>query len=298
MIDRIVLGTAQLGMDYGISNKTGKPVAGESYKIIKTAWEQGIRYFDTAQAYGASESVLGSVFKKLGIQDKVLVISKIKGILANADERGVSANIERSIKALNVKKLYSLLLHDPLNLDSWGDNASEIIKKIKKNDLAEKAGISVYNYKDALKALDMDWIDIVQMPFNIFDQAYYSKGIFLEAKKRNKIILLRSIFLQGLLLMDIKSLSDNQRHFTKYLKKRDRLCRIFGIDKKELAIGYAKKRANGAFIIFGAEAHNQVSETISIFNKINMSEKMAEKIEEELAVLDENIINPSKWGIA
>jgi len=297
MTDRIVLGTAQLGMDYGISNKTGKPAAEESYEIIKTAWKHGIRYFDTAQAYGTSESVLGKVFKKLGIQDKVLVISKIKGILAHADEKVLSANIERSLEALNVKKLYSLLLHDSLNLDSWGDNASEIIKKIKRNDLAEKVGISVYNYKDALMALNFDDIDIVQMPFNIFDQAYYSKGIFLEAEKRNKIILLRSIFLQGLLLMDIKGLSVNQRHFEKYLKKRDKLCKSLKMNKKELAIGYVKKRASGTFIVFGAETSSQVTETIFILNNSDMSEATAGMIEKELAVLDENIINPSKWGI-
>lgn len=292
----MVLGTAQLGMRYGINNKTGKPSSADSCEIIKTAWEQGIRYFDTAGAYGESESVLGRAFKKLGVQDEALVVSKAKGIIAGGDEKGFLADIKTSLKSLNVKKLYSLLLHDSLNLNTWTSNASKIIKTIKTKGLAERVGISVYNYKDALKALGMDEIDMVQMPFNIFDQAYYSRRIFSEAKKRGKVVLLRSIFLQGLLLMDIKDLSANQRHFAIYLEKRDKLCESLEMDKKELAIGYVKKRASGAFIIFGAEAPSQVTETISILNNSGMSETAARMIEKKLAVLDENIINPSKWN--
>jgi len=296
MENKLVLGTAQLGMDYGINNKTGKPSSEDSYKIIKTAWGQGIRYFDTAQSYGNSEAILGSAIKKLGIQDKAFIISKIKGVLAGLDEGELLSSIEKSLKVLNVKKLYSLLLHDSLNLDLWNDNTRRVIKKIKINNISKKIGISVYSYKDALKALDLNDIDMIQMPFNIFDQAYYSKGIFLEAKKRNKIVLLRSVFLQGLLLMDIKDLSANQKHFEKYLKKRDELCKSLKMDKKELAMGYVKKRASGSFIVLGAEIPSQVTETISILNNSDMSEVNAKIIEKELAVLDENIINPSKWN--
>jgi len=296
MEDKLVLGTAQLGMNYGINNKTGKPSSEDSYKIIKTAWGQGIRYFDTAQSYGNSEILLGNAIKKLGIQNKAFIISKIKGVLAGLDEGELLSSIEKSLKVLNVKKLYSLLLHDSLNLDLWNDNTRRVIKKIKINNISKKIGISVYSYKDALKALDLNDIDMIQMPFNIFDQAYYSKGIFLEAKKRNKIVLLRSVFLQGLLLMDIKDLSANQKHFEKYLKKRDELCKSLKMDKKELAMGYVKKRASGSFIVLGAEIPSQVTETISILNNSDMSEVNAKIIEKELAVLDENIINPSKWN--
>ena len=63
-INRLVLGTAQLGTNYGIANRMGKPDFDTAEAIIKTTWDAGIREFDTAQGYGDSEQVLGEVFQK------------------------------------------------------------------------------------------------------------------------------------------------------------------------------------------------------------------------------------------
>ena len=60
--NRLVLGTAQLGMDYCIANTTGQPVYDTAKTIVQEAWESGICEFDTAQAYGQSEQVLEQVF--------------------------------------------------------------------------------------------------------------------------------------------------------------------------------------------------------------------------------------------
>ena len=58
-VSRFVLGTAQLGMKYGICNSHGQPDEQECLSIVETAWNSGIRFFDTAQAYQESEKVLG-----------------------------------------------------------------------------------------------------------------------------------------------------------------------------------------------------------------------------------------------
>jgi aryl-alcohol dehydrogenase-like predicted oxidoreductase len=58
-LSKLCLGTAQLGLDYGVNNLTGKPRFEESRAIIQTALESGITAFDTAPAYGDSEEILG-----------------------------------------------------------------------------------------------------------------------------------------------------------------------------------------------------------------------------------------------
>ena len=50
--DKMILGTAQFGMDYGIANVSGKPKKKEVFGIIDHAWEKGVRRFDTAPSYG------------------------------------------------------------------------------------------------------------------------------------------------------------------------------------------------------------------------------------------------------
>ncbi|MEN9561731.1 MAG: hypothetical protein RIQ56_1004, partial [Candidatus Parcubacteria bacterium] len=56
--DKLVLGTVQLGMSYGIGNFSGQPSRAQALEIIDRAWEAGIRTFDTAAAYGEAEIVL------------------------------------------------------------------------------------------------------------------------------------------------------------------------------------------------------------------------------------------------
>ena len=41
--NRLVLGTAQLGMPYGIANRSGQPDASQARAIVEAAWEAGIR---------------------------------------------------------------------------------------------------------------------------------------------------------------------------------------------------------------------------------------------------------------
>jgi aryl-alcohol dehydrogenase-like predicted oxidoreductase len=134
------------------------------------------------------------------------------------------------------------------------------------------------------------------MPFNIFDQHYFKDNVYKLAKKNDKPVFIRSIFLQGLLLMDALQLPERLKRFAGFLAKRDKLCREFGLNIKELAIGYVKKRACGSAIIFGAETHKQVADTIDIFSRVRLTNEVVTRIEEELSVEDERLIDPSRWG--
>ena len=72
----IVLGTAQLGMDYGIANAAGQPSEDTSREIIQIAWKNGIRCYDTAQAYG-NEAGVGRALRASGLaRDEVFVTTK------------------------------------------------------------------------------------------------------------------------------------------------------------------------------------------------------------------------------
>src|SRR5438067_13409029 len=63
MTQQLALGTAQFGLDYGITNTRGRITAGEAASLLRQAWDGGVRVLDTARAYGNSEEVLGAAMR-------------------------------------------------------------------------------------------------------------------------------------------------------------------------------------------------------------------------------------------
>ena len=78
--EKIVLGTVQFGMDYGIANVSGKPTKSEVFKILEIAWQHGIRSYDTAPSYD-SEDLLGEFIKVHGLKKEANLLTKISGYL-------------------------------------------------------------------------------------------------------------------------------------------------------------------------------------------------------------------------
>ena len=69
MSNKLILGTVQFGLKYGINNTIGKPKKNEVLNLLKFAYNSGIRVLDTAEAYGNAHQLIGNYHKK---QDKFL----------------------------------------------------------------------------------------------------------------------------------------------------------------------------------------------------------------------------------
>jgi spore coat polysaccharide biosynthesis protein SpsF (cytidylyltransferase family) len=96
---KLVLGTAQLGLSYGIANKYGKPDRADAVDIIKTAIANGTAYIDTARAYGDSEDTIGDVLKA-GWEGRAKIVTKLSPMLdceATASIQTVKAHVDASI---------------------------------------------------------------------------------------------------------------------------------------------------------------------------------------------------------
>ena len=128
-MERLVIGTAQLGMKYGIASRNGQPDIKTSESIIKTAWESGIREFDTAQAYGESEHVLGDILSLLGINNKVKIASKFHPGLNHLNKYALLKALEKTLSNLKIPRLYRIILHKEEFLDLWNKGLSEILSE-------------------------------------------------------------------------------------------------------------------------------------------------------------------------
>ena len=64
MSNKLILGTVQFGLKYGINNTIGKPKKDEVLSLLKVAYNSGIRVLDTAEAYGNAHQLIGNYHKK------------------------------------------------------------------------------------------------------------------------------------------------------------------------------------------------------------------------------------------
>jgi len=198
LIKKLVLGSAQFGINYGIANSKGKLKTKEIKKIINISKKKGVFKIDTAINYGSSQKDLGK-----NNLDKFKIITKLPSLPLSIREKDISQWVEfkiiNSLKELKVKKIYGLLFHEPQNLlGKKGKQLFNSVNNLKKNGLIDKIGISVNNFKILRKLVGLYSFQIVQVPFNILDRRVLK---FINLLKRKKIkIYARSIFLQGLLL--------------------------------------------------------------------------------------------------
>ncbi|NVL90346.1 MAG: aldo/keto reductase [Desulfobacterales bacterium] len=291
---RLVLGTAQLGMFYGIANKIGQPDLQTAEQIVETAWDNGICEFDTAQAYGASEQVLGRSFRAVGISNEVRVITKFHPDVDSFDCTALEQSLELSLANLKVGKLFGVLFHDEAILDVWGKGPYETLRNFVKSGLVEHIGVSVYSPARALQALQTDGILMIQLPSNILDRRFERAGVFRIAEEKGKQIYVRSVFLQGLMLMNPDDLPKHMHRAVPVLQSLNKLARDWNYSLPELSLGYIKQALPQTKVLFGAETVEQLKENVKHW-KTEIPHKMVRKVQDQFNSVDERILDPSLW---
>jgi len=293
---QLVLGTAQLGMSYGVANKTGQPDMDTAESIVAAAWEGGIREFDTAQAYGESERVLGNVLGALKIIGDAKVITKLHPALDHKDPDTIRRALGESLARIGVSKLYGLMLHREASLDVWEMGLGQTLQECVDAGLVELLGISVYTPEKALRALETDGITLVQIPSNLLDRRFEEAGVFRKANRRGKAIYLRSIFLQGLLLMLPEELPESMQFVAPVLKRLIAFAEKVGLSVKQLALAYAQAIHPEAKVIFGSETVKQVRENLALW-ATSIPSDVIKEVRKEFRDISETILDPRFWPI-
>ena len=197
---RIALGTVQFGLSYGIANRFGQVSRKEAARDPAHALAAGLDTLDTAIAYGDSELQLGEI----GVQ-QWQVISKLPALPdACTDVAGwVRDSVRGSLQRLRVPRLHGMLVHRSQDLlGSHGDALRRGLAAVKDAGMVEAVGVSVYAPEE-LEALESCMrLELVQLPLSIVDRRFVSSGWLTRLQRAGTRVHARSVFLQGLLLMD------------------------------------------------------------------------------------------------
>ncbi len=293
MPSRLVLGTAQLGMAYGINNAVGKPSPAQARDIVAQAFRSGIKEFDTAQAYGNSEEILGNALADLGITNNVRLITKLDPSLDYGDPKILQAALKKSLQRLNIKRLFGLMLHREDLLGSWSRSLAQGLNSFVEMGWVEKIGVSVYSPSKAKEALEQDGIDFVQIPSSIIDRRFDQAGIFALARAQSKKVYVRSVFAQGLLLKDPNDLG-KLAFARQTIVDVGALAQKSGLSIESLSLGYALCKWREAMIVFGAETGGQVARNAAGARKM-LAEPTFLAADALFQQVDEKILNPSLW---
>jgi len=297
MLSSFTLGTAQLGMQYGIANKLGKLDSIQAFKVLDEAIKHGIKSFDTAAGYGDSEKLLGEYFFKRNLDYDIEIITKLDVLITDPNIKKDLAikkaenSIKRSLDRLKINNIPVLLFHRYNDL-MWQNHI--IIDYLKKKDYLKKIGVSVYTPDEALTAMQVNGISVIQIPTNLLDLRFIKKGVFDIAKKKGIQIYIRSIFLQGLILINIDDIPSFLNDGKIYIKQLKKLCNN---KMHELTFSFLKSIKGNVNIIIGCECPEQVKENIEILKcSTVMSNEQQKKIFEINSGLSETIINPALWN--
>lgn len=281
---KLVLGTAQLGLSYGVANTTGQPSHGEAFSILDTAFANGVNVFDTAVAYGTAEQVLGEWIRERGLKGKVSIISKTQAL------RPIENDIDASLERLGISQLDGYLLHSPRLMGSA--QVIEDLRRMKKIGKTRAIGVSVYEPAEALEALESD-IDYIQVPYNALDQRLDQNGFFDTAKEKGMTVFARSPFLQGLLLMTPDTIPPHLEKARPYLENFIDIAARHNFSQLAAALLFAfNGRAH--HVVFGVETKKQLEECLTAINVTDHGSFMAE-IRERFSDANPFVVNPSLW---
>jgi aryl-alcohol dehydrogenase-like predicted oxidoreductase len=301
-ISKYTLGTVQLGMSYGIANKSGQPDMKKSFDILETAIKLGINAIDMASDYGTAEEVVGKYFLTVKKDDDTpLLITKFT--IHHADnltdddiEMQVRIFVEDAIKRLQIKKLPIFLLHRVEDMYLHGESISKALRKLINEGLIGKAGVSVYSGSDVEKMLEDDLYEVVQVPMNIIDHRLVKRGIIEKLRQKGIIVFVRSVFLQGLFFLNPDELAPNMKDAREPLLQLRQLAKEEKIPVAQLALSYIRDMDGITSLVIGAEEPEQVRSNVELINTPKLSANIRNKIDDMFLNVPNHVLNPSVWN--
>lgn len=292
MTVQLGLGTAQFGMNYGIANHEGQIPQKMVASLLVEAANRNITFLDTAAVYGCSEEVLGQ-----NDLSSFSVVSKIPSFgVAEIDETHVDKLIRtfsRSIERLKCTSLYGLLAHHANDLLAPGGAALfEAMWTLKNKGLVQKIGASVYDGQQIDMLLARYDIDLIQLPLNVLDQRLVEKG-YLDLLKKHRIeVHARSVFLQGLLLMELENIPLYFNPIRPLLLKWYAELRRQGLTALQGCLTYVRDLQGIDVVLVGVTS---VQELVDCDDAFGVT---AGFVPRGLAYSDPAFVNPARWRIS
>jgi spore coat polysaccharide biosynthesis protein SpsF len=299
----LVLGSVQLGLAYGAANRTGMPSHGAALKLVHRAADAGITKFDTARAYGESESRLGEALETRKGVRTVTKLSPLTDLAPDATREDVREAVDRSIwaslLALRCAKLDCLLLHRAAHMFAFhGWVWERLIEHLEQGTMLA-LGVSVQTPDETLSVLDCPDVSHIQMPFNLLDWRWRESGVIARIRERAHLTVhARSVFLQGILAAGDAKVwprveGVNAPDLIDFLSELAR--RFDRISTADLCLAYVRGQDWIDGVVVGMETEEQLETNLRLSTRRPLSPADCAEIEGCAPRVPAQLLNPADW---
>jgi aryl-alcohol dehydrogenase-like predicted oxidoreductase len=289
MKNKLVIGAAQFGMDYGIANTNGKLSQNEIKHILDYAMMNGVSTIDTAISYGESESNLG----KIGVENW-RIITKLPEIPESCNNKPLWINnhIQESISRLKISNLDAILLHNPNQLlNSDGNLVWRVLQDLREKGTVNKIGYSIYNPHQLNELYSKFKPDLVQSPYNVFDRRIKTSGWLQKFNDSGTEFHARSVFLQGLLLMKLDNMPKKFKPWNSLWIKWNNWLEERNISALEACLSFVLSERLVNHTVVGVDSLSQLQQILFFYDSD------VDNFPLSFSTTDQNLINPSNWGV-
>lgn len=287
LISKLIIGTVQMGLDYGVNNPNGQVSLQDSLRILECAFDNGIEILDSAEAYGNAHEVIG-MFHNENPNKIFKIITK----LPNKINYDILEKVDRYLKELNVTQLDTLMFH---SYKSYKDNIEnfDVLKRLRSEKKIKSLAVSVYTNDEIESVILNEDIDIIQLPFNLFDNINLRNDILEKAKSNGKIVHTRSAFLQGLFFKEKNDSNEIVQNLKNELTLLSDISKRDNASISELALSYCLKQKTIDNVIIGVDSIHQLLDNIKTVN-YNLKQKTIDSLN-TIKVQNLDLLNPSLW---
>ena len=291
IINKLGLGTVQWGIPYGISNPNGVTTPETVAALLSEARCYGINVLDTASLYGKSEAVLGT-----NSLDTFKIVTKTPSFttthISDIEVNQLSKTFQQSLIYLSCEKIYGLLIHNAENIFvPGGEKLLAAMVQLKEKGLVDKIGVSVYDSMQLDAVLEKFTPDLIQLPLSVFDQRMLNSGHLERLKNAGVEIHVRSVFLQGLLLMPLCDIPVFFEPIRPLLIRWHAAAEAQGLTVNQAALAFVKNILYVDTVLVGLDNLLQFRSCVDDFSiEVNFDAA-------GLACNDPLFVNPSRWQI-
>ncbi len=290
----LTLGTATLGMAYGVANPREIPTTDTAFAILDRAWETGVTCLDTAPAYGEAERRIGE-WMRLRNAGPALVtkLPSLAGVSDGDAGAAIRKALEGSFRALGVTRVYGYLTHDAT--DYLRPAVRQALAALSHEGKIEGYGPSVYVADEVFAAIDAGSPDLIQLPVSALDQRMIVSGALEACEKAGVTMFARSVFLQGLLLMPPARISAKLADLVPAVDAFQELARKTEMNPQSLALRFVRGLSGVASAVVGVYSTQQLDELATAAAEPPLQPAIANALGSIAGQIPEPLLDPRHW---
>ena len=284
LLEKMIIGTVQFGLDYGVNSSTAKKVTQQDCnEMLDISLANGINLLDTAEAYGDAIDKIASYHHQS--RAKFQIISKF------LSPDNIIQPLAESLKKMEIDSYHTILAHKSQDL-FFNVNVQRGLSEMKNSGLTKYIGVSIYTNEEFEQSIESKYVDVIQFPYNLLDNMAQRGELMKRAKDAGKILHARSAYLQGMFLKPFP-LPDKLRPLESYLQKLQDLCTDHGISMASLCLEYVFSNDMIDNVVIGHHKPSQLSGNIDLIKNFGHGEYLKEV--DDIRVAESELLSPRNW---